>query len=45
MFVDFGRFSCYEDVFGLGNFSGSPMGYEKIAHHLFLGMIVFADDR
>src|SRR6266567_702043 len=30
MLVELRRFSCFENFFGPGDFSGSPMGYEKI---------------
>src|SRR5439155_16827723 len=37
--IELRRFSCCEDVFGFGNFSGSPMGYEKILVHLDRGFV------
>jgi len=38
MLVELRRFSCFENVFGPGDFSGSPMGYEKILVHFDGGL-------
>ena len=39
MFIQFGRFRCLEDIFGLGNFGGSSVGHEKILVHLDGGFV------
>src|SRR6266568_1697639 len=39
MLIEFRWFGCFEDVFGPGNFSGSPMRDEKILIHLDGGFI------
>src|SRR4029079_14141275 len=39
MLVEFGWFSCLEDLFGLGNFSLSSVRYEQILVHLYGGFV------
>src|SRR6266542_5228995 len=39
MLVELRRFGCFENVFGPGDFSGSPMGYEKILVHFDGGFV------